>query len=120
MSSIGPVRVSNGEAAAGTRLRRRAPARASPSSAGDPRPPPAPLGPGVARPARPPGAALAPLDGPGAPPRQPRHEQLVGVAADLGAEAATDVGGDHPDLRLVEPQPLGERLLGAVGVLGAR
>ena len=53
-------------------------------------------------------------------PAQPAEQQLLGVAADLGAEPAADVGGDHPHLLGLEPVGRGERVAGAVGVLGAR
>ena len=63
---------------------------------------------------------LEPAQRPGELPCQPRHQELVGRAAELGAEAATHVGDDHAHGRLVEPEPRGERALHTVGVLAAR
>jgi len=64
---------------------------------------------------------LDPLHGPVQLHRRPGDEDLLRVAHhDLGAEATADVGGDHPDVLLGQPQQLAEivadpdRRLGAV------
>ena len=50
----------------------------------------------------------------------PAEGQLLRVGARLGAEAATDVGDDHPHLRRVEAVDLGEQVFGRVGALARR
>ena len=48
----------------------------------------------------------------------PAEQQLLGVGADLGAEAAADVGGDDADLAGLEPVGGLDRRHRALGVLG--
>ena len=61
---------------------------------------------------------------PGLPPAhgalQPGDDEVLRVLAVLGAEAAADVGGDHPHLLGGEPERLPHSRRGAVGLLGAR
>ena len=45
-------------------------------------------------------ACLDPLDGPAAAARRPEHQALLRIGVALHAEAAADVLGDHPELRL--------------------
>ena len=64
------------------------------------------------------GAGLGPPHRAPAPPGQPAEHDVLGVAADLGAETAADVGGDDPHPVLVQPVGRRHRVAQAVGVLG--
>ena len=43
------------------------------------------------------GTVRSPLHRPAQPPRRPQHQRFLRIMEDLGAEAAADVGDDHPD-----------------------
>ena len=60
------------------------------------------LGPGVAQADHVVRSRRHPADGPARAPGQQREQHVLRVGPGLGAEAASDVGGDHPDLFLLE------------------
>ena len=63
-------------------------------------------------------AGLGPRDRPAEVQRRADHGRVVGGDAGLAAERAPDVGGDHPDLLLVQAGEPGEQALAEVRVLG--
>ncbi len=62
-------------------------------------------------------AGLAPAHRPSHPFRQPSHERELGVGADLRAEPATHVRGDHPQPRGLDAQPARDLVARGLGVL---
>ena len=65
-------------------------------------------------------AGLGPADGTAEAAGQPAEEQLLGLAAGLGAEAAPDVRDHHPDLLRRQAVDGAERLPGRVRALAGR
>src|SRR4029077_1216380 len=64
-------------------------------------------------------ALPGPFDRPTEPHRGPRHQDLLWVVHhDLRPEAATDERRDDPDLRLEEPEQLGQAIPNGDGRLG--
>src|SRR5690606_11291397 len=64
------------------------------------------------------GARLAEPDRATGGPRQRAEQQFLGVAPDLGAEPAADVGSEDPHIFLLDAGGGGDRLDGTLGVLG--
>jgi hypothetical protein len=66
------------------------------------------------------GAGLCPLDRLAELAGQGDGGELLGVDLQLGAEAAPDLGGDHPELGLGDPEAQGQEEPHKVGDLGGR
>ena len=59
-----------------------------------------------------------PADRPAEVPREPRHQQVLGIEGDLGAEAPAHARGDDVDPRGLEPKVLRDVVAQPVGGLG--